>query len=52
LGEGEVDEIDSAGPEEDVGRLKVCVTPSQGVELSEPVSDGDGGVQNAVTSGG
>lgn len=51
-GEGEVDEIDGGGSEEDVGGLQVRVQPSQGVERSQPVSDVDGGMQDAAASDG
>lgn len=51
LGEGEVNEVDDGGVKENMGGLGVRVTPSQGVELSQPVSDIDGGVENAVAPG-
>ncbi|MDQ3763122.1 MAG: hypothetical protein M3460_16190 [Actinomycetota bacterium] len=52
MGKGEVDEINGAESEANVGGLEVRVQPSQGVELSKPVSHGDGGAEDAVASGG
>lgn len=34
LSEGEVDEVDGGGREKYVGRLEICVKPSQAVQLS------------------
>ncbi|MGH3695695.1 MAG: hypothetical protein ACRDRX_17180 [Pseudonocardiaceae bacterium] len=52
MGESEVDEVDSGGPENDGGGLEIAMPPSQAVQRGQPVSDVDGGAKDALASGG